>query len=84
MQSSQMLPTETLLLGTTMPLCKQITGLSAGQQKLCMLYTDHMMHVGKGARKGISECQYQFRYRKWNCSTVDDTTVFGPILKTRK
>ncbi len=80
MQSSKSSGNEALLLGTTMPLCQQITGLSSGQKKLCMLYTDHMMHVGRGARRGISECQYQFRHRKWNCSTVDDTTVFGPIL----
>merc|ERR1711935_1243628 len=45
-----------------------------------MLYTDHMMHVGRGARNGISECQFQFRHNKWNCSTVEDSTVFGPIL----
>merc|ERR1712165_176841 len=61
-------------------LCQQITGLSSGQKKLCMLYTDHMMHVGRGARNGITECQFQFRNHKWNCSTVDDSTVFGPIL----
>jgi len=61
-------------------LCQQIRGLSAGQKKLCMLYTDHMMHVGRGASTGISECQFQFKDKKWNCSTVDDSTVFGPIL----
>lgn len=61
-------------------LCNQITGLSSGQKKLCMLYTDHMMHVGRGARNGITECQFQFRHHKWNCSTVEDSTVFGPIL----
>lgn len=61
-------------------LCNQITGLSNGQKKLCMLYTDHMMHVGRGARNGITECQFQFRNHKWNCSTVEDSTVFGPIL----
>ena len=65
-------------------LCQQITGLSSGQKKLCMLYTDHMMHVGRGARNGITECQFQFRNHKWNCSTVDDSTVFGPILSIRK
>eukprot|EP00096_Caligus_rogercresseyi_P009288 TRINITY_DN3127_c0_g1_i1.p1 TRINITY_DN3127_c0_g1~~TRINITY_DN3127_c0_g1_i1.p1 ORF type:complete len:372 (-),score=61.81 TRINITY_DN3127_c0_g1_i1:317-1432(-) len=69
-----------LLLGGTSPLCNQISGLTMGQRKLCMLYTDHMMHVGRGARTGISECQFQFRHHKWNCSTVDDTTVLGPVL----
>ena len=64
--------------------CFRIKGLSAGQEKLCMLYTDHMIHVGRGARSGIGECQYQFRNRRWNCSTVDDTTVFGPVLSIRK
>ena len=49
-----------------------------------MLYTDHMMHVGRGARRGISECQFQFKNQKWNCSTVEDSTVFGPILSIRK
>lgn len=67
-------------VGTTTPLCNRIKGLSAGQEKLCMLYTDHMVHVGRGARSGIGECQFQFRHRRWNCSTVDDTTVFGPVL----
>merc|ERR1712018_930294 len=32
-------------VGTTSPLCNRIKGLSAGQEKLCMLYTDHMIHV---------------------------------------
>ena len=65
-------------------LCQQIRGLSNGQKKLCMLYTDHMMHVGRGASTGIGECQYQFQHHRWNCSTVDDSTVFGPILSIRK
>ena len=84
LQSSGVLHPDAYLLGTTLPLCQQIRGLTDGQQKLCMLYTDHMMHVGRGARRGISECQFQFRNGKWNCSTVDDSTVFGPILSIRK
>ena len=71
------------LLGTTIPICQKIRGLTHGQEKLCMLYADHMVHVGNGAQKGISECQYQFRNNRWNCSTIDHSTVFGPILKIR-
>jgi len=67
-------------VGTTSPLCSRIKGLSEGQEKLCMLYTDHMIHVGRGARNGIGECQWQFRNHRWNCTTVQDTTVFGPVL----
>ncbi|KAK3875049.1 hypothetical protein Pcinc_020058 [Petrolisthes cinctipes] len=63
------------------PLCTQIPGLSAGQKKLCQLYQDHMGSVGRGAKTGIHECQWQFRHRRWNCSTVDDSTVFGPVLQ---
>ena len=69
---------------TSASLCQKIKGLSNGQKKLCMLYTDHMMHVGRGASTGIGECQYQFKDHRWNCSTVDDSTVFGPILSIRK
>lgn len=62
-------------------LCGQLQlGLSRGQTKLCHLYEDHMPHVGRGARMGIGECQHQFRHRRWNCSTVADTSVFGPVL----
>ncbi|CAG0882679.1 unnamed protein product [Darwinula stevensoni] len=63
------------------PVCTRIPGLSRGQARLCQLYQDHMSHVGRGARTGISECQHQFQYRRWNCSTVHDSSVFGPLLQ---
>ncbi|XP_014674118.1 PREDICTED: protein Wnt-5b-like, partial [Priapulus caudatus] len=62
------------------PACSTLSGLSPGQTKLCLLYQDHMKSVGRGARIGIQECQHQFRYRRWNCSTVADPTVFGPVM----
>ena len=60
--------------------CSQLKGLSKGQTQLCFLYPDHITHLGRGARLGVSECQWQFKNRRWNCSAVDDSNVFGPVL----
>ena len=56
--------------------CSSLVGLTPGQAKLCELYADHMVAVGKGAKIGIVECQYQFRNSQWNCSAVSNDTVF--------
>lgn len=66
------------------PLCSQLAGLSRGQKKLCQLYQDHMQYIGEGAKTGIRECQYQFRHRRWNCSTVDNSSVFGRVMQIGK
>ncbi|GAB0088308.1 Protein Wnt [Sergentomyia squamirostris] len=60
-------------------LCPEVGGLSYGQQKLCVLHTNIMPAISRGARSAIQECKHQFKSRRWNCSTVDDDTVFGPI-----
>lgn len=66
------------------PLCSQLVGLSQGQKKLCQLYQDHMHDIAEGAKMGIQECQYQFRNRRWNCSTVDNSSVFGRVMQIGK
>lgn len=33
---------------------------------------------------GINECQYQFRYGRWNCSALGEKTVFGQELRVGK
>ncbi len=40
--------------------------------------------VDLGASKSIEECQYQFHDRHWNCSTLRDGTVFGPVISHGK
>ena len=39
-----------------------------------------MVAVGKGAKIGIVECQYQFRNSQWNCSAVSNNTVFDSSI----
>lgn len=33
---------------------------------------------------GINECQYQFRFGRWNCSALGEKTVFGQELRVGK
>ncbi|GBP32587.1 Protein Wnt-5a [Eumeta japonica] len=60
-------------------LCSKIYGLTPGQRRICRKHKDHMPAVGRGVRQGITECQYQFRDRRWNCTVTEDETVFGPL-----
>ena len=40
-----------------------------------------MPSVAEGVKIGIQECQHQFRGRRWNCTTVNDSlAIFGPVL----
>ncbi|XP_058455685.1 protein Wnt-5 [Malaya genurostris] len=60
-------------------LCFKVTGLSGGQQKLCAQHTSVMPAISRGARAAIQECKHQFRHRRWNCTAIEDDTVFGPV-----
>ncbi|EZA49633.1 hypothetical protein DMN91_006104 [Ooceraea biroi] len=62
-------------------ICVGLKGLSQGQGKLCQLSVDHMPSVANGAKYGVTECQHQFKHRRWNCSIVEDESVFGPIFR---
>ncbi|KAG7296554.1 hypothetical protein JYU34_020346 [Plutella xylostella] len=60
-------------------LCTKLPGLTAGQRRVCRRHKDHMAVVSQGVKVSIDECQYQFKYRRWNCSVIGDGTVFGPL-----
>ncbi|XP_075217670.1 protein Wnt-5a-like isoform X2 [Lycorma delicatula] len=61
--------------------CDDLQGLSPGQSKLCTLYQDHMPGVLRGAKDSTKECQWQFRHLRWNCSTQNENSLFGPVVK---
>ncbi|XP_033745012.1 protein Wnt-2b-A-like [Pecten maximus] len=62
-------------------LCDNIPGLVGKQRRMCREHPKLMVSLGEGARMGVKECQSQFRYHRWNCSTLDrDASVFGKIM----
>lgn len=62
-------------------MCQELIGLAKRQQKICRRNVEVMDSVRYGAHMAIDECQFQFRNRRWNCSTVDPVKVFGNFLK---
>nr|XP_027224628.1 protein Wnt-4-like [Penaeus vannamei] len=56
--------------------CESFHGSLVRQQvRFCKDNPDFMDSVKRGAIWAIDECQFQFRTRRWNCSTLNDETI---------
>ncbi|XP_074655053.1 protein Wnt-4-like [Tubulanus polymorphus] len=65
----------------TVRMCDKLKGLVKRQRRICRENIEVMESVKKGAHLAIEECQYQFRLRRWNCSTVNAKNIYGNVLK---
>lgn len=62
-------------------LCSIYTVLTRRQRQICLRQPGIVLTVAEGVRKGIDECQYQFQYHRWNCTTFpNDFSIFGKDL----
>ena len=61
--------------------CDSLVGLVKRQKKICKKNVEVMYSVKVGALSAIEECSFQFRNRRWNCSTVNARSLFGNVLK---
>lgn len=50
------------------------------QVQICKRNVEVMDAVRRGAQLAIDECQFQFRNRRWNCSTLETMPVFGKVV----
>ena len=64
--------------------CGMVPGLVYEQVELCRNSPDTITCVGEGVRRGIYECQSQFKFERWNCTTTPNQSVFGPVLNNGK
>lgn len=49
-------------------ICNKIPGLAPRQRTICQSRPDAMVAVGEGNKIGLTECRYQFRRMRWNCT----------------
>ncbi|KAJ8019583.1 Protein Wnt-6 [Holothuria leucospilota] len=57
---------------------KKLRG-SSSQRDVCRKEPEVVEKVVEGTQIGLTECQYQLRYSKWNCTTVQNSV--GKVLK---
>ncbi|XP_039267974.2 protein Wnt-3a-like isoform X1 [Styela clava] len=70
--------------------CSKIPGLVPRQLRFCRNYKELMQSIAEGTKFGINECKYQFKGRRWNCSTITlnsakvfkRKSIFGSVLET--
>lgn len=64
--------------------CEKLRGLIQRQVQICKRNVEVMDAVRRGAQLAIDECQFQFRNRRWNCSTLESVPVFGKVVTQGK
>lgn len=80
-RSLSQLPVQSLSLVGSGVICDNIPGLISRQRRLCRQHPDVMLSVVHGAKRGVQQCQKQFRDHRWNCSTSHtDASVFGKLM----
>lgn len=62
-------------------LCSAVPGLVAQQLDLCHRNPHALLAISEGARRGIVECQEQFRNERWNCTLEGGINVFDMTLQ---
>ena len=59
-------------------ICNKIPGLAPKQRLICRSRPNAIVAIGDGAKLGASECRFQFKNMRWNCSSIDsDASMFG-------
>lgn len=56
------------LIGPT--ICKTFQGLNKDQMEICQQYPDVTSSAMDGLQLAVDECQYQFQWHRWNCSSL--------------
>ncbi|XP_054159237.1 protein Wnt-4-like [Oppia nitens] len=62
-------------------MCDTIFGLTRKQRHICRKNIEVMDSVKIGALRAVTECQHQFRERRWNCSSLETNRLFTKIPK---
>ena len=63
-------------------ICRKSRRLAGKQRYICRREKEIVSEVAHGAKVAIAECQFQFKNRRWNCTTARES--FPRILRRGK
>jgi len=74
------IPHQVYIVGTVSQFCNGMD-LTPKQSVMCEENRGLMASIRYGANLAVKQCQYQFQYRRWNCSVPerDSNTLFRRI-----
>lgn len=52
-------------------ICRKSRKLGGKQYEICQNEPEIVEEAAKGVEMAIAECQFQFRHRRWNCTTAN-------------
>ncbi|KAM7449070.1 Wnt7p [Porites harrisoni] len=55
--------------------CEKAPGLSDGQRKVCHRVPGLQTAIKKGIEKGLSECEREFKWSRWNCTLLGEKNL---------
>ncbi|XP_064633507.1 protein Wnt-7b-like isoform X2 [Lineus longissimus] len=61
-------------------ICNKIPGLAPKQRVICQRSPEALVYIGQGAKLGLRECEDQFKYHRWNCTSLGEDTFLGELL----
>lgn len=64
---------------TQYKICEHLNGWTSVQKKFCVEHFDFMDLISKAAKTTLSECESQFKSRRWNCSTTNSPNIFNRL-----
>lgn len=59
--------------------CNKLSGWTAGQKEFCKQNPIFTYIFRNAAKLTLDECQYQFKSRRWNCSTDKIPRLFNKL-----
>lgn len=60
-----------LWLSSGLPICRSFPGLSKEQLDLCHRHPEITSAAVQGLQLAVHECQFQFQWNRWNCSSLN-------------